>query len=69
MTEKFLENYSPAIKEKWGDEYFDDRLLNNPLRLKQFEQDALFVKKFVSKGVLCDVGCSTGEFLQCLKFD
>jgi SAM-dependent methyltransferase len=69
MTRRLLQNYEPAIKEKWTDEYFDDRQMNNPLRLEQFKLDSLFVKKFVVSGRLLDVGCSTGEFLRCLEFN
>ena len=43
--------------------------MNNPLRIKQFELDAKYIKEHVSSGKLCDVGCSTGEFLRYLKFD
>lgn len=68
MTEPFVKNYAPAIKEKWADSYFDDRQMNNPQRLIQFKQDAQYVKRFVSSGKLCDVGCSTGEFLRQLDF-
>jgi SAM-dependent methyltransferase len=66
---KNIDSYEPAIKEKWSDDYFDDRLMNNPLRIKQFELDAKYIKEHVSGGKLCDVGCSTGEFLRHLKFD
>lgn len=68
MKERFI-NYIPAIKEKWADTYFDDRLMNNPLRQVQFKQDALYIKKFISQGKLCDVGCSTGEFVRHLDFN
>jgi SAM-dependent methyltransferase len=61
-------NYSPAIKERWEDSYFEDRNLNNPQRVAQFVIDTRFVKSFISEGILCDVGCSTGEFVRHLKW-
>jgi SAM-dependent methyltransferase len=61
--------YVGAIKERWNDDYFIDRTSNNPLRTIQFEQDADFIRSFVKNGVVCDVGCSTGEFLRHMKFE
>jgi SAM-dependent methyltransferase len=61
-------SYSPAIKERWEDGYFEDRNLNNPERVAQFAIDAHFLKSFISKGVLCDIGCSTGEFVRHLDW-
>jgi 2-polyprenyl-3-methyl-5-hydroxy-6-metoxy-1,4-benzoquinol methylase len=60
--------YVPAIKDRWSDDYFDDRTSNNPLRLRQFKLDAELVGRYVTQGNLCDVGCSTGEFLKHLNF-
>jgi len=60
--------YVGSIKERWSDDYFIDRNLNNPLRKIQFEQDASFIRSFIKDGVVCDVGCSTGEFLRHIKF-
>ncbi len=46
-------------------EYFLDRQQNNPKRLIQFNYDANFLARFVSNlSSVCDVGCSTGEFLE-----
>jgi SAM-dependent methyltransferase len=69
MESRSTDGYNPAIKEKWNDNYFSDRLMNNPLRLKQFELDSKYIKKFIKGGTTCDVGCSTGEFLKYLQFD
>ena len=51
-------------KEMWPDDKFINRQSNNPNRLKQFKLDEKFIKKYISNGNICDVGCSTGEFIQ-----
>ena len=61
--------YVPAIKNRWPDSYFEDRNLNNEKRLRQFSLDAEYIKKFKRKGNLCDVGCSTGEFLRSITWE
>lgn len=53
----------PSLVERYGSDYFKNRYGNNEQRLLQFQIDASFLKKFKSSGVICDVGCSTGEFL------
>ena len=58
-----------VITDRFGDNYFVDRYGNNPLRLRQFKQGSDYVNKFISSGILCDVGYSTGEFLRVLNFD
>lgn len=45
--------------------YFFDRQQNNPLRLRQFALDGEFIRQHAAfSGRICDVGCSTGEFLE-----
>ncbi len=60
--------YSPVIKDRWPDSYFSKRLGNNENRINQFELDKNLLKKYFKKGKICDVGCSTGEFLKYLNF-
>jgi 2-polyprenyl-3-methyl-5-hydroxy-6-metoxy-1,4-benzoquinol methylase len=43
--------------------YFKNRFNNNNLRLRQFKIDKSLIHKFIKNGKICDVGCSTGEFL------
>lgn len=62
-----MDNYKPSIVERWPDEYFDDRNRNNEKRLKQFEIDSKFIKNYIKSGKICDIGCSTGEFLKYLN--
>lgn len=51
--------------EAFPPSYFRDREQNNPLRLRQFHLDGKFMQEHVDcTGRICDVGCSTGEFLQ-----
>ena len=57
-------SYEPLMAEKYGEHYFKDRYGNNEKRLTQFQIDGRFLKKFKTNGVICDVGCSTGEFLK-----
>ncbi len=51
-------------KKKYDDEYFVNRNLTDEKRKKQFEIDNEFLSKYLSKGKVCDVGCSTAEFLR-----
>jgi len=59
----------PALKDKWTDDRYSDRYQNNPLRREQYLLDANFIKRFFDNGVVCDVGCGTGEFLEIIKWD
>jgi SAM-dependent methyltransferase len=44
--------------------YFDNRKFNDKRRILSFEQEKEFLEKYTSlTGVVCDIGCSTGEFL------
>jgi|TARA_Y200000002_G_C22662483_1_gene656416 SAM-dependent methyltransferase len=54
---------------KFPNDYFLDRQGNNKLRLKQFELDKKFITRYKKKGTICDVGCSTGEFLSHIKWE
>ena len=58
--------YEPSITERWPDNYFKKRLGNDINRLKQFDLDKKLIKKYFKQGNICDVGCSTGEFLKYL---
>lgn len=50
-------------------DYFSKRQLNDPLRIRAFEQERKLLRRFTSDlGPTCDVGCSTGEFLQAIKW-
>lgn len=50
--------------------YFDHRQLNDPRRLKSFELEAQIIKKYVKMNeTVCDIGCSTGEFLKYLGWE
>ena len=53
---------------RWKDKDFKLRLSNDYKRLKQFDLDKKFINKFIKKGNLCDVGCSTGEFVKSLNW-
>ena len=55
-------------KKNWPNIYFKDRLGNNYLRLKQFQIDKKLINEFILKGKICDVGCSTGEFLDSIDW-
>ena len=53
----------------YDDEYFTKRIGNDPKRLKQFILDGVFIRKFIQSGKVCDVGCSTGEFLRTIGWE
>jgi len=49
---------------KYTTDYFLGRNLNDINRKKSFYLESKFVQKYTDfNGVVCDVGCSTGEFL------
>ena len=54
------------VSEKDYDaKYFEKRQFNDPKRLKTFDLEKTFLLNFTNlKGRVCDVGCSTGEFLE-----
>lgn len=60
-----INNYKPINVHEWQNaDYFMNRNLNDIKRLKQFALDKEFIQQFVKDGTVCDVGCSTGEFLR-----
>lgn len=61
-------SYKPEKKCYYDKSYFKFRNSNDKLRLKQFKLDKVFINNFISKGNLCDVGCSTGEFAATLNW-
>ena len=53
----------------YSDSYFKKRFFNDALRIKSFQEEKYFIKKFTSiNKKVCDVGCSTGEFLKSIKW-
>jgi SAM-dependent methyltransferase len=60
--------YKPIIKDRFKEEYFKNRIGNDILRNRQFILDLEFINRFVLSGDICDVGCSTGEFIRSIKF-
>ena len=57
------------IKNLYSDSYFKKRFLNDITRIKSFHKEKYFITKFttINKRV-CDVGCSTGEFLKSIEW-
>ncbi len=54
---------------KFNNSYFLKRNLNDKKRLKSFLYERDFIKKFVSLNTkVCDIGCSTGEFLKFINW-
>jgi SAM-dependent methyltransferase len=53
----------------YSDSYFKKRFFNDALRIKSFQEEKYFIKKFtLTNKKVCDVGCSTGEFLKSIKW-
>lgn len=58
--------------ERWPDEYFAQRVGNDPRRVASFVSELAFLRQHGVtaewsphfRGAVCDVGCSTGEFLE-----
>lgn len=58
------------FSDLYKDDYFKERILNDDKRLKSFEQEKDFIKKYMNlRGKICDVGCSTGEFLNYIGWE
>src|SRR3989344_4627542 len=53
----------------YPEEYFKERLGNDPKRAESFKLETKFINKYIDRGILVDVGCSTGEFLDALKWE
>ena len=64
-----LKKYKPSIKDRWGDDYFNNRYSNDKKRMKQYILDKNLIFSFIKSGRVCDVGCSTGEFIKFLNWD
>lgn len=57
------------LEELYGDDYFATRKENDPKRVESFLQEKVFIAKYSDlKGPVCDVGCSTGEFLKVIGY-
>jgi len=53
----------------YSDAYFLKRDLNDAKRISSFVDEAFFIRKyFPLVGKVCDVGCSTGEFLDVIDW-
>ena len=54
----------------FDDSYFECRKLNDEKRIKSFEKEGYWMKhnQVPFTGTVCDVGCSTGEFLKYLNW-
>jgi 2-polyprenyl-3-methyl-5-hydroxy-6-metoxy-1,4-benzoquinol methylase len=64
------EFFGDQIHDRWPDSYFDTRHGNDPRRAQAFAQELGFLVKHgvYTSGVVCDVGCSTGELLDALQW-
>ncbi len=52
-------------KYLYDEQYFLNRNQNDLKRLSSFQSEKIFLEKYVDfNGTICDVGCSTGEFLK-----
>jgi SAM-dependent methyltransferase len=62
------EHLNSAISKRFTKDYFSNRHGNDLTRQKQFDIDGRFIRRFISAGRICDIGCSTGEFLQAIDW-
>lgn len=62
------ESDTSAMKGLYQQGYFTTRAGNDPKRQAAFVQDAALIRKYVQRGNLLDVGCSTGEFIDALQW-
>ena len=57
-----------SIPHTYPDNYFLGRGLNDSKRMESFILGKKLINEYVSSGVMCDVGCGTGEFHEILKW-
>jgi SAM-dependent methyltransferase len=58
-----------AAAHSYPDSYFADRQGTDPQRLASFLQEKAFLLRHMDlTGIVCDVGCSTGEFLSAVEW-
>jgi len=57
------------LNEMYDDEYFKERYFNDPKRMISFMNEKKFIAEYHDfTGTICDVGCSTGEFLKAIEW-
>ena len=57
-----------SIPHTYPDSYFLGRGLKDSKRMESFILEKKLINEYVSSGVMCDVGCGTGEFHEILKW-
>ena len=55
-------------KNLYDNHYFANRHLNDLNRMESFKQEKDFLYKYINSGNVCDIGCSTGEFLSYINW-
>lgn len=63
------EEFQSYLSSLYQDSYFSNRDGQDKKRQEQFKLDKNLLFKHVSFGAICDVGCSTGEFLNSLNWE
>jgi 2-polyprenyl-3-methyl-5-hydroxy-6-metoxy-1,4-benzoquinol methylase len=53
----------------YDNSYFENRNFEDKKRLKSFEQEKVWLQKYIQNGMVCDIGCSTGEFLSHIEWN
>jgi len=61
LQKKFDQNYNI--------DYFTDRNSNDPRRIKAFKDESKLIAKYINRGYLLDIGCSTGEFYDYVSWE
>jgi SAM-dependent methyltransferase len=56
------------FRDLYDDLYFKERNFVDKKRIKSFNQERDFLFKHIKDGLICDVGCSTGEFLSSINW-
>lgn len=55
------------MTHQYPDEYFANRTSNDPARLAAFRSERALLERYSDlTGAICDIGCSTGEFLEAI---
>ncbi|MEY2702108.1 MAG: hypothetical protein RLY43_741 [Bacteroidota bacterium] len=62
-------NHNKKIVDMYDESYFAHRNLNDIKRIAAYKQDSEFISRYCDiDGIVCDIGCSTGEFLEAISW-
>jgi SAM-dependent methyltransferase len=61
--------FQKKFDQNYNIDYFTDRNSNDPRRIKAFKDESKLIAKYINRGYLLDIGCSTGEFYDYVSWE